>query len=126
MIINLTATPATERQRAQGVRDFDDFDPTTASALRQQLAFTHVPGVPSIDQIAMTAIRVAMMAEDALTQTPNKVALVSGPGILLGSLEDALQRRGIQPVYGFEAETEAYTQAVFVSCVPRVGTVLAA
>ena len=88
-ILNLTQHAATADQSAQGV-----FEPREKANVQQLLTFDILPTREDIVARAETLAQIAE-AENA------SKAMVGGAPYLMGALECALKKRGIQPLYAF-------------------------
>lgn len=88
-IINLTQHVGTAAQAAEGV-----FEPHDKATVQQLLTFKDLP---SKEDILARAEALADIAEKEGASS----AMVGGAPYLMGALECALKRRGIQPLYAF-------------------------
>lgn len=94
-ITNLTNFNASPSQAAAGVENLQD-----ASELRSLLRFDEIP---SKEEIHDRAERIADIAQG----TGNDTAMISGAPYLMSALENALEERGITPVYSFSERVSA-------------------
>ena len=88
-ILNLTQHSTTAEQSAQGV-----FEPKNKATVQQLLTFETLP---EKEEIRARAEALAKIAEDEGAPS----AMVGGAPYLMGALEKALKKRGIQPLYAF-------------------------
>ena len=88
-IINLTQHVGTAAQAAEGV-----FEPHDKATVQQLLTFEDLPSKGEIKARAESLANIAE-AENA------SKAMVGGAPYLMGALECALKKRGIQPLYAF-------------------------
>lgn len=88
-ILNLTQHVGTAEQSAEGV-----FEPRNKGEIQRLLTFEILPSKEDIIARAETLAQIAE-AENA------SKAMVGGAPYLMGALECALKKRGIQPLYAF-------------------------
>ena len=88
-ILNLTQHSTTAEQSAQGV-----FEPKEKTNVQQLLTFENLPEREEI------IARAEALAEIAEAENASK-AMVGGAPYLMGALECALKKKGIQPLYAF-------------------------
>jgi DNA-binding cell septation regulator SpoVG len=93
MILNLTQHPATEDQKAEGVIDFAG---EVLEGLKTALTFMEIPDE---EEITKRANYITLIAS---RQNPGaKKAMIGGAPYLMSTLERALRKAGIEPVYAF-------------------------
>ena len=88
-IINLTQHNSTADQSAQGV-----FEPRNKATVQQLLTFETLPEREEI------IARAEALADIAEAEGATSV-MIGGAPYLMGALENALKKRGIQPLYAF-------------------------
>ena len=88
-ILNLTQHPATPEQQDAGV-----VEPADKARVRQLLTFEEIP---SKDELAKRAAALAEIAAGEGAET----AMIGGAPFFMSSLEAALKKMGIRPVYAF-------------------------
>ena len=88
-IINLTQHESTKEQKIEGV-----FEPLEKKEVQSLLTFTSLPSREVIFAKAKALANIAV-AEEATA------AMIGGAPYLMGPLEEALKKRGIQPLYSF-------------------------
>ena len=88
-ILNLTQHGATIEQSAAGV-----FEPQNKEEIQRLLTFDNLPKKEDI------LARAEVLADIAKAENAEN-AMIGGAPYLMGSLENARKRRGIQPLYAF-------------------------
>lgn len=88
-IVNLTQHNATQDQLEAGV-----FEPQNKVRVRELLTFN---SIPSNDELEKRATELANIAVEEGAQA----AMIGGAPYFMSALEDALLRKGVEPVYAF-------------------------
>ena len=91
-ILNLTQHTATEDQRKEGVIEPTDTDKVV---IKQLLTFDDIPTVDELKR------RAKELAEIASNRYDVRYAMIGGAPYFMRFLEDALLRKGVEPVYAF-------------------------
>jgi len=92
-ILNLTQHSATDEQMVEGV-----FEPANKQEIQQLLTFTDVPSGQTLRE---NAARLAEIAKEHGVES----AMIGGAPFFMSSLEKALLKVGVEPLYGFSLRT---------------------
>ena len=92
LILNLTQSPATPEQLAEGVVDLP---PSSKNQLDNLLTFD---SLPSQTELVSRATDVALLAA---TISNARHAMIDGAPFFMKSLEEALELQGIEPLFAF-------------------------
>ena len=109
LVLNLTQHPATPEQKAQGVEDLEGAD---LESLRHALTMTEPPDLETIE------VRAEWVAALAASEPWPDAAMIGGAPWLMSSLEKALRKRGIRPVYAF-SKRESIEETTRDGCVVK-------
>ena len=96
VIINLTQYPTTVEMKRLGIVDLKE---STYKTLLRHVVFMECPDKAKIKEVAKN---VAALAYTASVMYRTNKALIGGDPFLMSSLEKALKKVNIQPVYLFD------------------------